>query len=277
VDVSIQELKELYRKCSDEELLLYVQGGTLTPMASKLATAELHSRGIEPQPAALASEETADGSEEADLVTVAEFSDATKGTVLQARLESEGISASVWTPVVSGGITRVQVRSDHVEQAREVMSAIEGGELAISDSPDTKTAAEERPGFARRAARVGAVPFTIWGVKCLIVGGPVIRTLIDQGVPRSTAAGVGAFVLVAGAGFLYLAWRTYRNPSLPLVSLATFIAGWNFISALRTHTVTAVYVTTLVSALIGLYYACVVKIVKNSKTGDPSQSTAPTS
>jgi len=269
VDVSIQELTEQYRKFSDEELLRYVQSGTLTPMATELATAELHSRGIEPQRAVQASDTTADASEDADVVTVAEFWDPTKGIVLQARLESEGLSAFVW-PDVTGGITRVEVRSDQVERAKEVMSSIERGELAIPDSPDAKESDGYLPKFARGGGRAGgAMPFAITGLGLVFIALSSLHAPGSMGGPPNGAAlgtAIALQLLMAG-GFFYLAWRTYRKPTVLLCSLATLIAAWGFIGAARTHSLSALHATALVGALWALYF---VLVWKSPKTGDPA-------
>lgn len=80
-----------------------------------------------------------------DLVTVAEFWDPLQANLLRACLEAHGIFAYVWGEhlgtgyaflSVAGGGSRVQVRSDQVAEARELMRAIERGELAIPDSAE---------------------------------------------------------------------------------------------------------------------------------------------
>lgn len=80
-----------------------------------------------------------------DLVTVAQFSDPLKANVLRACLDSHGIFAYVWGEhlgvahiflSIAGGGVRVQVRSDQVEQAREVIAAFERGDFAIDEEPE---------------------------------------------------------------------------------------------------------------------------------------------
>jgi len=65
--------------------------------------------------------------------------------LLRACLESHGIFAYVWGEhlgvahifmSIAGGGVRVQVRSDQVDQAREVIAAFERGDFAIEDEPE---------------------------------------------------------------------------------------------------------------------------------------------
>jgi hypothetical protein len=80
-----------------------------------------------------------------DLVTVAQFSDPLKANVLRACLESNGIFAYVWGEhlgvaniflSIAGGGMRVQVRSDQVDQAREVIAAFERGDFALDEDEE---------------------------------------------------------------------------------------------------------------------------------------------
>jgi hypothetical protein len=147
VDVSREKLTERFRALTDEELLRHLQSDTLTALASEIATAELRSRGIDPQPAHVQSDREArrppDGAQ-TDLVTVAEFWDPLQANLLRACLESHGLFAFVWGEhlgtgyaflSVAGGGSRVQVREDQVAQAKEVIQALERGELEIPDAP----------------------------------------------------------------------------------------------------------------------------------------------
>lgn len=77
-----------------------------------------------------------------DLVTVAQFSNPLKASVLRACLESHGVFAYVWGEhlgvaniflSIAGGGVRVQVRSDQVDQAREVIAAFERGDFALDE------------------------------------------------------------------------------------------------------------------------------------------------
>jgi len=80
-----------------------------------------------------------------DLVTVAQFSNPLKANVLRACLESHGIFAYVWgehlgvTHIfmsIAGGGVRVQVRSDQVDQACEVIAALERGDFALDEDEE---------------------------------------------------------------------------------------------------------------------------------------------
>lgn len=148
MEVTREELRERFREFSDEELLRHFQSGTLTPLATEVAGEALRLRGIEPPSA-----ETVDGTaepaqenDEVDLVTVAEYRNPLEANLLRACLESHGIFARVWGEhlatvdiflSIAGGGSRVQVRSDQVEQARELISAFEQGDLEISDNSAT--------------------------------------------------------------------------------------------------------------------------------------------
>jgi len=150
MDVSREELKERFREFSDEELLRHFQSGTLTPLAADVAAEALQLRGME-VPRAETSDTAAIPTEEpenldVDLDTIAEFWNPLQANLLRACLESHGIFAYVWGEhlgtanillSVSGGGLRVQVRSDQVAQAKEIIAAFERGEFEVRDSPET--------------------------------------------------------------------------------------------------------------------------------------------
>jgi predicted RNA-binding Zn-ribbon protein involved in translation (DUF1610 family) len=78
------------------------------------------------------------------LATVATFIDPTDAHILRARLEAEDIPACVvnehhvrlnWFQAMALGGARVQVAAENVEEARQVMAAIERGEFALPDEP----------------------------------------------------------------------------------------------------------------------------------------------
>jgi hypothetical protein len=156
MEVSKEDLEERYRNLADHVLLERLQAGTLTPLATQVALAELRSRGLE-----LAAEradapekhddELAEPDEpleldpDVDLVSVARFTNVLEANVLRACLESHGIFAFVWgehlgtahifLSIASGGV-RVQVRQDQVEQAKEVIRAFERGDFALDEEPE---------------------------------------------------------------------------------------------------------------------------------------------
>ncbi len=150
MDISEADLTERFRALADEALLERLRAGTLTPLALEVAQREVRSRGLE-MPAsvradtgvALAESDASDGHDDGiDLVTVAHFTNPLKANVLRACLESHGIFAYVWgehlgvahifLSIASGGM-RVQVRSDQVAEAREVIAAFERGDFAIDE------------------------------------------------------------------------------------------------------------------------------------------------
>jgi hypothetical protein len=150
VEVSREDLTQHFESLSDEELLQRLKSETLTPLAIEVASSILRSRGIDPEslPGATGSSgESGVGSdgESPDLVTVAVEWDPLKANLLRALLESHGLFAYVWGEHLAtaniflsnaGGGSRVQVRSDQVSQARELISAFERGELEPPDLPD---------------------------------------------------------------------------------------------------------------------------------------------
>jgi Putative prokaryotic signal transducing protein len=151
MDVSEADLTEHFRALSDEALLERLQEGTLTALALEVAEREAHSRGLELPPAPADPDAVADSGEsdepddDIDLVTVAQFANPLKANVLRACLESHGIFAYVWGEhlgvahifmSIAGGGVRVQVRSDQVAEAREVIAAFERGDFAIDEEPE---------------------------------------------------------------------------------------------------------------------------------------------
>ena len=151
MDISEADLTEHFRALSDEALLERLRAGGLTPLALEVAEREARSRDLEiPVDESEDAEDAAelhesDIPDDVDLVTVAQFSNPLKANVLRACLESHGIFAYVWGEhlgvahifmSIAGGGVRVQVRSDQVDQAREVIAAFERGDFAIEDEPE---------------------------------------------------------------------------------------------------------------------------------------------
>jgi hypothetical protein len=151
MDISEADLTKHFRELSDAALLEQLRAGTLTPVALEVAAREARSRDLEiPDAEAEQTDDAADSNEGAvpddvDLVTVAQFSNPLKANVLRACLESHGIFAYVWGEhlgvahvfmSIAGGGVRVQVRSDQVDQAREVIAAFERGDFAIEDEEE---------------------------------------------------------------------------------------------------------------------------------------------
>lgn len=149
MEVSREDLTKLLENLSDEEVIRHLGSGTLTPLAIEVASDILRSRGVDPpsSPGSLDSAESIAGDDGGgfDLVTVSVQWDPLKANVVRALLESHGIFAHVWGEHLAtahmflsnaGGGSRVQVRSDQVSEARELVSAFERGELKIPDLPE---------------------------------------------------------------------------------------------------------------------------------------------
>ncbi len=149
MDVSKSELAARFRDMSDEELQQLVSDGNLTELAIEVATTELESRGLRAAPEAndsaggLEAEGLPD--ESLDLVTVIHVPNSLEGSVLRALLEQHGIFAYLWgehARIALDGWTppqfwpRLQVRSDQVEQAKEVIAAFQRGEFALDKDPE---------------------------------------------------------------------------------------------------------------------------------------------
>ena len=144
MEVSREELETRFREMSDEELLSLLRSRDLTPLAVEVATSTLSSRGVA-APAlpglADASANSQDGSvdEEIDLVTVADAVNAVEANLIRRFLESQGLFASVWGEHMAvspwtflpGTLPRVQVRSDQVAQARELLAAMKRGDFEL--------------------------------------------------------------------------------------------------------------------------------------------------
>lgn len=154
--ISRQDLVERFQVLEDHVLLDRVRSGTLTPLALEVAREELRSRGIEDAAVSPPTEQIEeqveesldpdpDPSSDVDLVTIARFTNPLEANVLRNCLEAHGVFAFLWgehlgtahhfLSVASGGM-RLQVRSDQVEQAKEVIAAFERGDFAIDEEPE---------------------------------------------------------------------------------------------------------------------------------------------
>jgi len=143
MEVSRSELAARFRDLSDGELQQLVAEGNLTELAIEAATSELQSRRL---PVPTATQRTEPSAQEPlDLVTVDRRVNSVQANVLRACLEAHGIFAYVWGEhlgtaniifsAATGGV-RIQVRSDQVEQAKEVIAAFERGEFALDEDPE---------------------------------------------------------------------------------------------------------------------------------------------
>lgn len=148
MNIPKEELVARFRELADEELVRRVEGGTLTELARQVAEEEMRTRGL-----VLTTDDLDDADkdvmdelaagmevEEVELVTIAKFDNPVEANVLRACLDANGVFAHVWGEHLgvanvflstgSGGV-RVQVRSDQVDEARELMAAIERGDLDL--------------------------------------------------------------------------------------------------------------------------------------------------
>jgi len=156
MEVSRAELETRFREMSDEELLSHLRSGDLTPLAAEVATSTLNSRGLASSalpdsvdPSANSQEGSVD--EEIDLVTVAEAVNAVEANVIRLFLESHGIFASVWrehAPVspwafLPGTLPRVQVRSDEVKQAKELLAAMKRGDFELPANAEVESSGKQ--------------------------------------------------------------------------------------------------------------------------------------
>jgi len=127
---------------TDELLALYREG--LTELAAQVAVSELNSRGVMP-PEIPSAEEAAPEEYAGDLVVVARRSTPTEAHILQARLHAAGLPAVVTDAglvqanslltVAVGGV-RVLVPEAFVEEALELVAALERGDLELDDDAD---------------------------------------------------------------------------------------------------------------------------------------------
>src|SRR5687768_8348775 len=104
MNVSKEDLEERFKALTDQVLLERLQAGTLTPLATEVASAELRSRGIEMESAPPVHDPGAPDEHDepfapeadVDLVTVAQFTNVLEANVLRNCLESHGVFAFVW-------------------------------------------------------------------------------------------------------------------------------------------------------------------------------------
>ena len=101
MEVSREDLTQLFENLSDEELLQHLRSGTLPPLAIEVARGILRSRGVDPLSFPGAADSTVESAvgldgEGLDLVTVSVEWDPLKANLLRALLESHGVFAYVW-------------------------------------------------------------------------------------------------------------------------------------------------------------------------------------
>jgi hypothetical protein len=134
-----------YRDFDTDELLRLYESG-LSEVAEAVAISELQSRGVEiPNKRQPVDAETE--SYEGDFVTVARYLVPTEAHLLQGCLRAAGIPAIVtdaglvqanaFLALAVGGV-RVLVPQAHVTDAREVIRALNRGDLALKDDVDAE-------------------------------------------------------------------------------------------------------------------------------------------
>ncbi len=140
------ELIEIFRNLSDEELQRRWQSHSLTDVARELMAQELKVRDI-PQPPLPAPETDADAITytASELTTLATFSTPFEAQILRAQLESEGlfvivsdehmVGANQFLAPAVGGV-RVQVLASCLPQAHEIMKITMDGALALPKEDD---------------------------------------------------------------------------------------------------------------------------------------------
>ena len=236
MEVTREDLTQGFESLSDEELLQRLRSGTLTPLATEVAGDMLRSRGVGPLSFRGAADSTVESvvgldGEESDLVTVSVEWDPLKASLLRALLESHGIFAYLWGEHLAtanlflsnaGGGSRLQVRSDQVSQARELISAFERGELEAPDLPDEDaTTGQTTPSH----------PYTLPSNPYI----PSPAAIAARATDRSSARPIGDRSAGAGAKLPAhpRADKRARAPSSPLrkitllvVSSAVVLAVW---------------------------------------------------
>jgi hypothetical protein len=145
MQVSREQLVEVFASLNTAELIARHASGTLTEMANAVAEEEMRRRGIAPQqrsdPAAAEATDVRDD----PLETIAIFLTPTEAHVLQGLLEAEGIHAVVadgemvqmnelLSPALGG--VRVLVPRSALERAHEIKAAVARGDYRLDENSD---------------------------------------------------------------------------------------------------------------------------------------------
>jgi hypothetical protein len=213
MEVSRDDLERRFREMSDEEIRLRLRSGDLTPLAVEAATSTLNSRGLA-LPALRgpgdASTYPDDGSadEDIDLVTVTEAKSAVDANIIRGFLESRGIFASVWhehTPTVPwaflpGTLPRVQVRSDQVTQARELLAAMKRGDLELTDDVEVESSGKQSDLEATRGVSPAPGLESSWSSGAVSPVAPDRKGVLSK-----------IFVLIIGALLVFWLWTLFQT------------------------------------------------------------------
>ena len=152
MNITRDELVETYRNMGTEELLDHWESGTLTELATEVATAEFARRGIAlPNADTVSADADETALEETDFETVARSYTPTDMHILRGRLEADGIRAFViddninqtnsLLAVATGGV-RLQVARSQAPEALRIIAEVKAGERVLDDSPATDTASD---------------------------------------------------------------------------------------------------------------------------------------
>ncbi len=147
MEVTQEEIAANLARLADSELIARIQTGELTPFAQRLAHAELSRRGLTSaaalaQPSAAEAIPRPSGSE---LVVLTRFNEPWPAEILRARLEVDGIDASLadqnlvssnWFLSTAVGGVRVMVPADQRARAQSIMAAIQHGDYALTGADD---------------------------------------------------------------------------------------------------------------------------------------------
>jgi hypothetical protein len=221
MNVSSAELTLRYREMPDEDLIAYCRSGTLVPTAQQIADAEARRRGLDVDPAGTDEpDDDGDGALPGDLVTIATFATVTEARVLEARLLTEGIGASVVDAhlfqamqflAAGRGDVRVQVPEAQVELSRQVLAAIRSGDYELDDGEVPEARA---PSASPQADASG---ITAADVEAYTQHGYYARAFDAMLTRQRRWGGINVSVLIFGS-----LWFFYRR--LPLVAFA-YLAG----------------------------------------------------
>jgi hypothetical protein len=147
VSASGDTLAALFSDLADEQLLERMRSGTLTEEARRAVRWELRNRGIEfSEPSPSDNISSGAGAESAgDLVNLVVNLLPTEAHILQARLDAEGIFATVadahlgqvgWAIPAAAGGARVLVAERHVERAKIVLAQLQRGDFRLDEHDD---------------------------------------------------------------------------------------------------------------------------------------------
>lgn len=143
MEATRQSLFDQFQLLNDGELLAEFRSGELTDLAKSIAGEELRRRGIDVSEKIVEPEtEDQDTSEDEALVPIARLFTAEEAEMLKARLEIEGVPATVvdahmvqtlgLMALAIGGV-RVLVPESYVDRALEIFKCVENGDFALRE------------------------------------------------------------------------------------------------------------------------------------------------